>query len=46
MKKDRNIVHTIKRRKAGWIGHSLRRNCVVKQVITGKVEGKIGVVGR
>jgi hypothetical protein len=26
VKEERNIVHTIKRRKANWIGHFLRRN--------------------
>ena len=25
----RNIVHTMKRRKANWIGHILRRNCLM-----------------
>jgi hypothetical protein len=33
VKEERNIVHTIKRRKANWIGHSLRNNCFLKQVI-------------
>jgi hypothetical protein len=30
---DRNIIHTIKRRKANWIGHILRRNCLLIHVI-------------
>jgi hypothetical protein len=34
----RNILRTIKRRKANWIGHVLRRNCLVKHVIDGKIE--------
>jgi hypothetical protein len=33
VKEERNIVHTIKRRKANWIGHILRRNC-----LEGKIE--------
>jgi hypothetical protein len=33
LKEDRNILHTIKRRKANWIGHFLRRNCLLKHVI-------------
>jgi hypothetical protein len=41
VKEDRNIVHTIKRRKANWIGHILRRNCLLKHVIEGKLEGRI-----
>jgi hypothetical protein len=32
VKEERNIVHTIKRRKANWIGHILRRNCLLKHV--------------
>jgi hypothetical protein len=38
VKEERNIVHTIKRRKANWIGHILRRNCLLKHVIEGKIE--------
>jgi hypothetical protein len=33
-----NILHTIKRRQANWIGSLLRRNCAVKLVIEGKLE--------
>jgi hypothetical protein len=40
VKEERNIVHTIKRRKANWIGHILSRNCLLKLVIDGKLEGK------
>jgi hypothetical protein len=39
VKEERNILHTIKRRKANWIGHILRRNCLLKHVIEGKKEG-------
>jgi hypothetical protein len=46
VKEERNIVHTIKRRKANWIGHILRRNCLLKHVIEGKVEGRIEMTGR
>jgi len=31
-------VYTIKRMKANWIGHILRRNCLLKHVIAGKTE--------
>jgi hypothetical protein len=44
--KDRNILHTIKRRKANWIGHTLRRNCLLKYVNEGKLEGRIEMTGR
>jgi hypothetical protein len=46
IKEERNIVHTIKRRKANWIGHILRRNCLLKHVIEGKLEGRIEMTGR
>jgi hypothetical protein len=45
-KEERNILHTIKRRKANWIGHILRRNCLLKHVIEGKLEGRIEMTGR
>ena len=35
----RNILHEIRKRKANWIGHILRRNCLLQQVIEGKVKG-------
>ena len=37
---DENTLHIIKRRKVNWIGHILRRNCFLKQVIEGNKEGK------
>jgi hypothetical protein len=43
---ERNILKTIKRRKANWIGHILRRNCLLKQVIEGKGRGKDGSDGK
>jgi hypothetical protein len=42
----RDIVHTIKRRKANWIGHILRRNCLLKHGIEGKFERRIEMTGR
>ena len=39
----RNILHEIRKRKANWIGHILRRNCLLKQVIEGKIKGEMGV---
>jgi hypothetical protein len=42
----RNILHEIRKRKANWIGHILRRNCLVKQVIEGKIKGQIKVTRR
>ena len=39
-KVDKNILQTMKRGKANWIGHIWHRNCLLKHVIEGKVEGK------
>jgi hypothetical protein len=46
VKEERKILHTIKRRKANWIGHILRRNCLLKHVIEEKLEGRIEMTGR
>jgi hypothetical protein len=45
VKEDRNILHTIKRRKANCIGHIECRNCLLKLIIEGNLEGKIEVMG-
>ena len=36
----RNILHEIRKRKANWIGHILRRNCLLQRVIEGKIKGQ------
>jgi len=41
-----NILHEIRKRKANWIGHILRRNCLLKQVIEGKITGEMEVARR
>ena len=46
VKEEGNYIHTIKSRKAKWIGHILNRNCLLKQVIEGKRDGRIEVNGR
>jgi hypothetical protein len=45
-KEQRNILHEISKRKANWIGHILRRNCLLQQVIEAKIKGEIEVTGR
>jgi hypothetical protein len=40
------ILHEIRKLKANWIGHILRRNCLLKQVIEGKIKGKMEVTRR
>ena len=42
----RNILREIRKRKANWIGHILRRNCLLKQVIEGKIKGEMDVKRR
>ena len=42
----RNILHEIRKWKANWIGYILRRNCLLKQVIEGKIKGQIKVTRR
>ena len=42
----RNILHAIRKRKANWIGHILRRNCLLKQVIEEKIKLDIEVTRR
>jgi hypothetical protein len=46
VKEQRNILHEISKRKANWIGHILRRNCMLRQIIEGKIKGGIEVTGR
>ena len=46
VKEQRNILHEIRKRKANWIGHILRRNCLLQRVIEGKIQGGIKVTGR
>ena len=46
VKEQRNIVHEINKRRANWIGHILRRSCLLQLVIDGKIKGGIEVTGR
>ena len=46
VKEQRNILHEISKRQANWIGHILRRNCLLQRVIEGKIKGGIEVTGR
>jgi hypothetical protein len=39
VKEERNSLHTIRRRKANWIGHILHRNCLLSHIIEGKIIG-------
>jgi len=46
VKEQRNILHEICKRKANWIGHILRRNCLLQRVTEGKIQGGIEVTER
>jgi hypothetical protein len=46
VKEQRNILHEARKRKANWICHILRRNCLLQRVIEGKIQGEIEVTGR
>jgi hypothetical protein len=40
VKEQRNILHEISKRKNNWIGHILYINCLLRQVIEGKIKDK------
>jgi len=46
VEEQRNILHEISERKANWIGHLLRRICLLQWVIEGKIRGVVEVTER
>jgi hypothetical protein len=46
VKKQRNILHEIRKWKANWIGHILHRNCLLRRVIEGKIKEGVEVTGK
>jgi hypothetical protein len=49
VKEERNILSmysTISRRESNWIGHFLRRSCLLIHITEGKIEGRIEVTER
>jgi len=42
----RKILHEIRKWKANWIGHILRRNCLLRQAIEGMIKGEMKVTRR
>jgi hypothetical protein len=46
VKEQRNILHEIRKWKANWIGHILRRNCLLQRVNEGKIQWGIEMTGR
>ena len=41
VKEQCDILREISKRKANWTGHILRRNCLLQQVIEGKIKGEL-----
>ena len=39
VKEESNILKTVKRRQVNWVGDIFHRNCLIKHVIDGKIEG-------
>jgi hypothetical protein len=46
VKEQWNILNEIIKRESNWIGRILRRNCLLQQVIEGKIKGGIEVTER
>ena len=46
VKEQRIILHEIRKRKSNWIGHILRRNCLLQRVIEGKIQVGLEMTGR
>jgi hypothetical protein len=40
VKEERNILQRMVRRNASWIGHVLRRDCLLKHIAGGKIQGR------
>ena len=41
VKEQRNILHEIRKRRANWVCHILRINCLLQRVTEGKIQGGI-----
>jgi hypothetical protein len=39
VREKRNVLHEIERGEASYIGHILRRNCLLKHITEGKIGG-------
>jgi len=46
VKEEKNILQTTERRKANGFGNILHRNCFLKHVIKGNIDGRMEVKGR
>jgi len=41
VKEERNILLTTRRKKSEWFAHILRKNCLLRHIIKGKIDGRI-----
>ena len=41
-----NILYAVKIGKANWIGYILRRNCLLRHIIDGKIEERMQIMRR
>jgi hypothetical protein len=46
VREERNILCIVKRSNANWVGNVVRRNCLLKHFIEGKIEVRMEVTGR
>jgi hypothetical protein len=46
MRRGMFCIHTLHRRKTNCTGHILHRNCLLKHIVEGKIEGRIEMMGR
>src|SRR5215475_3956540 len=46
VKEQRNILHEMCKRKANWIGHIFRRNCLLQRITEGNIQEEIEVTRR
>jgi hypothetical protein len=46
VKGERNFLHRVERRNVNWISHFSRKNCFLKHITEGKIEGRTGVTGK
>ena len=46
VKEEKTILYTINGWKANWIGHKVRRNCLLENVFKRKIEGRRELMGR
>jgi hypothetical protein len=46
VREERNVMHTVKRRKANWNCKIFYRNCLLKHVTEGNTEGRTEVTER